>query len=58
MFIELIIPPCRFSTAQKLDKLGMRGSDTYVCNALSEIIYILARPLLFLPFFLLTVAMV
>jgi hypothetical protein len=21
----------RFSTAQKLDKLGMRGSDTYVC---------------------------
>jgi hypothetical protein len=21
---------CRFSTAQKLDKLGMRGSDTYV----------------------------
>lgn len=27
---------CRFSTAQKLDKLGMRGSDTYVLNELPE----------------------
>ena len=24
-----IVYDCRFSTAQKLDKLGMRGSDTY-----------------------------
>lgn len=27
---------CRFSTAQKLDKLGMRGSDTYDNNTLSK----------------------
>lgn len=25
-----LVGDCRFSTAQKLDKLGMRGSDTYV----------------------------
>ena len=29
MLLMNFIYDCRFSTAQKLDKLGMRGSDTY-----------------------------
>jgi len=29
MFLMVLVYDYRFSTAQKLDKLGMRGSDTY-----------------------------
>uniref|UniRef100_A0A6N2L5Q8 Isovaleryl-CoA dehydrogenase n=1 Tax=Salix viminalis TaxID=40686 RepID=A0A6N2L5Q8_SALVM len=32
-----------FSTAQKLDKLGMRGSDTYVNNTLTDVFYFLVH---------------
>lgn len=30
-YLTLFMFDYRFNTAQKLDKLGMRGSDTYVC---------------------------